>query len=536
MDEIRTRSELENIFANGQSGGITAQDVRDFLKSLDLTIEVDTKLATGLAGKANASHTHPISDVTSLQTSLDGKAATSHSHSIADTSGLQSALDALSPLSHTHSLSDVTGLQNALDDKADTADLAVYLTAFEASGTYSSIAAVNNLTTTVSGKLTAASNLSDLPSVATARTNLGLGTAALAAAGDFATASHTHSIANVAGLQTALDGKATASHAHSAADITSGSLADARLSSNIPLKNAANTFTQNLQINNAIFLDTSGTISATGITATGSTLMLNSNSQCTGTFTATTFSGSGASLTSLPAASLTGSIADARLSSNVPLKNAANTFSAAQSVGANLVLTTSGTAGVGTTGKIILNGTSTGYGPYNQEISNTITGNTSLLQFYLNPTNGNSGQGSNRVRFYGENTNLEVVNMNDGAGFRFGYTWSTGYLGICLANGAFINQLAMTYGGKIGTCAHINYNGPPTWQNILDDGTGKMGIGTDTPSTLLDINSDNLRLRTAKTPASAAATGTAGTICWDSSYVYVCTATNTWKRSALSTW
>ncbi len=39
-----------------------------------------------------------------------------------------------------------------------------------------------------------------------------------------------------------------------------------------------------------------------------------------------------------------------------------------------------------------------------------------------------------------------------------------------------------------------------------------------------------------KTPASAGATGTAGTIAWDSSFVYVCTATDTWKRVAIATW
>jgi hypothetical protein len=38
------------------------------------------------------------------------------------------------------------------------------------------------------------------------------------------------------------------------------------------------------------------------------------------------------------------------------------------------------------------------------------------------------------------------------------------------------------------------------------------------------------------TPASAAATGTAGQIRWDAGYIYVCTATNTWKRVAISTW
>lgn len=49
-------------------------------------------------------------------------------------------------------------------------------------------------------------------------------------------------------------------------------------------------------------------------------------------------------------------------------------------------------------------------------------------------------------------------------------------------------------------------------------------------------NADVLRLTISKTPASASDTGNAGEICWDSNYVYVCVAANTWKRAALSTW
>jgi hypothetical protein len=40
----------------------------------------------------------------------------------------------------------------------------------------------------------------------------------------------------------------------------------------------------------------------------------------------------------------------------------------------------------------------------------------------------------------------------------------------------------------------------------------------------------------SKTPANATAAGTTGMICWDASYVYVCTATNTWKRAGIATW
>ena len=65
---------------------------------------------------------------------------------------------------------------------------------------------------------------------------------------------------------------------------------------------------------------------------------------------------------------------------------------------------------------------------------------------------------------------------------------------------------------------------------------GNVGIGTTSPSEKLDVNSDAIRIRNAQTPASAGAAGTTGMICWDASYIYVCTATNTWKRSAIATW
>ena len=38
------------------------------------------------------------------------------------------------------------------------------------------------------------------------------------------------------------------------------------------------------------------------------------------------------------------------------------------------------------------------------------------------------------------------------------------------------------------------------------------------------------------TPASATATGVTGTINWDSSYIYICIATNTWKRTSIASW
>ena len=71
---------------------------------------------------------------------------------------------------------------------------------------------------------------------------------------------------------------------------------------------------------------------------------------------------------------------------------------------------------------------------------------------------------------------------------------------------------------------------------IDSDGRLLVGASADSGGALLQVNGDRIRVATAKTPASATATGTAGEICWDADYIYVCTATNTWKRTAISTW
>ena len=56
------------------------------------------------------------------------------------------------------------------------------------------------------------------------------------------------------------------------------------------------------------------------------------------------------------------------------------------------------------------------------------------------------------------------------------------------------------------------------------------------PDGTLEIEGDSICVKETKTPASAAATGTTGQIAWDSDYIYVCVATDTWVRSALATW
>lgn len=83
-----------------------------------------TELQTGLAGKANASHTHTSASITDLSTTLAPYATTavmntelakrapvSHTHTTAQVTGLDTALAGKAPMSHTHTIANVTGLQ-----------------------------------------------------------------------------------------------------------------------------------------------------------------------------------------------------------------------------------------------------------------------------------------------------------------------------------------------------------------------------------------------------------------------------------------
>lgn len=73
-----------------------------------------TELQTGLAGKANASHTHTSASITDLSTTLAPYATTAV---------MNTELAKRAPVSHTHTTAQVTGLDTALAGKASNSDL-----------------------------------------------------------------------------------------------------------------------------------------------------------------------------------------------------------------------------------------------------------------------------------------------------------------------------------------------------------------------------------------------------------------------------
>lgn len=87
----------------------------------------------------------------------------------------------------------------------------------------------------------------------------------------------------------------------------------------------------------------------------------------------------------------------------------------------------------------------------------------------------------------------------------------------------------------------VNKKIPKGW--YLNQTTGKYEFGVYNSAGVvyapfdedgLKLAQNEVSLPVSRTIATKASPGVKGTICWDASYIYVCTATNTWKRVAIS--
>lgn len=153
-----------------------------------------------------------------------------------------------------------------------------------------------------------------------------------------------------------------------------------------------------------------------------------------------------------------------------------------------------------------------------------------------------------------DNTNTEKLNVGgnlmlsgssapyikgdtkDGSNNSILYSQGAGTVGhyfVVMGTGATsLGQFRVQYGGVWGAKAiFMQHDGS---DGFLSTGTGKMTLyapsNIEVSAAKLVVDSDIIRLTTAKTPASAGATGSTGDICWDATYIYICVAANTWER------
>ena len=121
--------------------------------------------------------------------------------------------------------------------------------------------------------------------------------------------------------------------------------------------------------------------------------------------------------------------------------------------------------------------------------------------------------------WYDTTTNAQYRYTFDGTD----YFWLDDYGSTLGIDGSFS---AVTNGTSNITIANTNSNAA-----ISINGTSNVAVFANT-----GFYTKALNITTSFTPASSSAAGVTGQITWDSNYVYVCIATNTWKRSLISTW
>lgn len=113
--------------------------------------------------------------------------------------------------------------------------------------------------------------------------------------------------------------------------------------------------------------------------------------------------------------------------------------------------------------------------------------------------------------------------------------------GLAAASSGKVLRISYDTGSDMAELLSYSYSAPVGYKplNIRGNPTnfsaGKVGIGDSAPTAYLTINSDTVRLKIPKTIPYSDDPGNQGDICWDTNYLYVCIATNSWKRVALTT-
>ena len=186
--------------------------------------------------------------------------------------------------------------------------------------------------------------------------------------------------------------------------------------------------------------------------------------------------------------------------------------------------------------------------------------NGGAFQFFLD-SSGQVGIGttpSTKLHVHGgDGTSIRISTSTYTTGIDIGYDASSCYLWnyqnvpmLFATNGN--ERMRIDNGGKVT----IGLSPDPNWQFNVLGGGGQLSfnpgfsgtnyissyIGANTPGPLalfgskVFVAANTFGIDTARTITNATDAGTTGDICWNSTHLFICVASSTWKRVAISTW
>lgn len=130
---------------------------------------------------------------------------------------------------------------------------------------------------------------------------------------------------------------------------------------------------------------------------------------------------------------------------------------------------------------------------------------------------------------FGSSNELNYIPSNNLA-FKIAGAFSQAFriTGPVIGSTKYLGATSADVDGTIDTT--LSRNAAGVWQ------MGTTAANASGSLLLTNLTASGNIIHATQTPATSSSTGTTGTITWDANYIYVCTATNTWKRVAIASW
>jgi hypothetical protein len=176
---------------------------------------------------------------------------------------------------------------------------------------------------------------------------------------------------------------------------------------------------------------------------------------------------------------------------------------------------------------LVVSGSNVGIGTTQPSDLLTLDSSTPCIQF--NESGANRSKifvnDSDNLVFQQQQTNKHIVlKINDAGTVREGMRLNGAVPEVVINEGS---DALVDFRVESDSNTHMFY---------VDGGNNKVGINTNNPAQILDINGDTIRLRNQRTIPNSNTLGEPGEICYDANYLYICIGIDTWKRIPLDTW